>query len=124
MNCILRKKDIIVVIIIILNFMKKISQTLQNSLWEFDKKNINYESETLIVRAFIYWEIQDIKLIQKNVSQKRIIEIFQKNLSQIDAKSQNFWNIYFELKPLQNKPLSLYEQLNFPTFQRSFDSKK
>lgn len=100
--------------------MKNFSQTLLNSLWEFDKKNINYESEILITRALIYWEIDDIKLIQKNISNQKIIEIFQKNLSQIDAKSQNFWNLYFDLKPLQNKHLSLYEQLNFPTFQRSF----
>ncbi len=104
--------------------MKNFSQTLLNSLWEFDKKNINYESEILITRALIYWEIDDIKLIQKNISNQKIIEIFQKNSSQIDAKSQNFWNIYFWLKPLQNKPPSLYEQLNFPTFQRSFDSQR
>lgn len=100
--------------------MKKISQTLQNSLWEFDKKNINYESETLIIRAFMFWEIQDIKFIESKITTQKIIEIFRKNLSKIDAKSQKFWNMYFELKPLQNKPLSLYEQLNFPTFQRSF----
>jgi hypothetical protein len=100
--------------------MNNFSQTLQDSLWEFDKKNMNYESENLIIRAFMFWEIQDIKLIESKITRKKIIEIFQKNLSQIDVKSQNFWNIYFNLKSLKNKPLSLYEQLNFPTFQRSF----
>lgn len=50
-------------------------------------------------------------------------EIFQKHINDMDVKSKNFWEKYFQLA--SNTPnISMYDKLNTPLFSRSFGHNK
>jgi len=100
--------------------MIKTSKILKNSLWEYDFKKLKYDDEIVVLRALNFWEIEDVENIQSHIWKEKIIEIFKKNLNQIDSKSKNFWKIYFKIKNLNNNIISMYDKLNKPTFTRSF----
>ncbi|MDP2090215.1 MAG: hypothetical protein Q8K30_01335 [Candidatus Gracilibacteria bacterium] len=100
--------------------MIKISKILKKSLWEYDITNMNYNDEILIIRALNFGELSDIKIISKNIGEKKVLDIFLKNITNIDNKSKNFWEIYFNLKKISKPNISMYEQINKPIFKRSF----
>lgn len=102
--------------------MIQTSKILKNSLWEYDYEKLNYSDEIVVVRALSFWEIEDVLNILKHIWKDKLIEIFQKNLDQIDSKSKNFWKLYFDIETLDNN-ISMYDKLNKPTFTRSFGSK-
>ena len=99
--------------------MIQISKVLRNSLWEYDYEKFNYSDEIVIIRALNFWEIEDIENIINNTWRKRLIDVFQRNLDQIDPKSKNFWRLYFDIEILENNR-SMYDKLNKPIFTRSF----
>lgn len=95
------------------------SKVLKNSLWEYDYQKLHYSDEIVILRALNFWEIEDIQNIEHHIWKEKIIDVFQRNLNQIDRKSKNFWKIYFHIEIL-NDNKSMYDKLNTPTFTRSF----
>jgi hypothetical protein len=95
------------------------SKVLKNSLWEYDYQKLNYSDEIVILRALNFWEVEDIQNIEHHIWKEKIIDVFQRNLNQIDGKSKNFWKIYFHIEIL-NDNKSMYDKLNTPTFTRSF----
>lgn len=95
------------------------SKILKNSLWEFDYKKLNYSDEIVILRALNFWEVEDIQNIINHIWKEKVIDVFQRNLNQIDSKSKNFWKIYFGIEML-NDNKSMYEKLNKPSFTRRF----
>lgn len=97
----------------------KISKTLEKSLWEYDFKKLKYSDEIVIIRALNFWEIKDIKIIEKNIWKEKIINTLIKNINQIDSKSKNFWKLYFKIKNLNTNNISMYDKLNKPIFSRS-----
>lgn len=99
--------------------MIKTSKVLKKSLWECDYSKLNYNDEIVIIRALMFWEIEDVKNIINHISREKVIDIFKKNAKQIDIKSKNFWELYFNIKDLDNN-VSMYDKLNKPTFTRSF----
>lgn len=99
--------------------MIKISKILEKSLWEYDFKKLKYDDEIVIVRALNFWEIKDIKTIEKHIWKKQIINTLIKNINQIDSKSKNFWKLYFKIKNLDTNNISMYDKLNKPIFSRS-----
>lgn len=101
------------------NIMIKISKTLEKSLWEYDFKKLKYDDEIVIVRALNFWEIKDIKTLEKHIWKKQIINTLIKNINQIDSKSKNFWKLYFKIKILDTNNISMYDKLNKPIFSRS-----
>ena len=100
--------------------MIQVSNTLKNSLWEYDTAKLSYDDEIVVVRALNFWELEDIQTLKKHIGRKKIIQIFQKNLNNIDRKSQNFYKIYFKMKDYNTPQTSMYDKLNTPTFSRSF----
>lgn len=100
--------------------MIKVSKILKNSLWEYDFNKLDYNDEIVVLRALNFWEIEDIKNIQKHIWKEKIIEIIKKNSNQIDSKSKNFYRIYFKIKDFNNTNTSMYDKLNTPIFTRSF----
>lgn len=100
--------------------MIKVSKILEKSLWEYDLKKIKYSDEILIIRALNFWEISDIKKISKEIWEKKVVEILKTKKMNLDNKSRNFWEIYFKVKQTKYHNQSMYEQLNKPTFTRSF----
>lgn len=95
------------------------SKVLKNSLWEYDYDKLNYSDEIVILRALNFWEVEDIQNIANHIGAEKIIEIFQKNQNQIDAKSKNFWKLYFKIRSLDTN-IPMYDKLNKPIFTRSF----
>ena len=102
--------------------MIQTSKILKNSLWEYDYEKLNYSDEIVVVRALSFWELEDVLNIINHIWKDKLIEIFQKNLDQIDSKSKNFWKLYFDIETLDNN-ISMYDKLNKATFTRSFGSK-
>lgn len=100
--------------------LTNISSTLKNSLWEYDIQKLHFSDNIVIVRALNFWEISDINLIISNIWKQKFLDIFLKNTSSIDNKSLNFWKLFFDLKNLNIKNTSIYEQINTPIFTRSF----
>lgn len=99
--------------------MKRLSKNLKNSLWEYDFEKLEIQDEIVCVRAFCFWEISDIKLLENEIWKEKMKKIFLKNLDKIDKKSINFFKIYFKITNLENN-ISMYEKLNKPIFTRSF----
>jgi hypothetical protein len=67
-----------------------------------------------------FWEIEDVKNIEKHIWREELIKIFKKKLNEIDNKSRNFWRLYFNIKNLNITNTTMYDKLNKPIFTRSF----
>lgn len=100
--------------------MIQVSKVLEKSLWEYDISKLTYESEIVTIRALCFGEIDDIKLICKEIWSDKVRAIFIKNITEIDLKSQNFWKKYFQIDTENTHNQSMYDKLNTPIFSRSF----
>ncbi len=74
------------------------SKVLKNSLWEYEYNKINYWDDIVILRVLNFWKIEDIENTLNHVWKTKIINVFKKNINQINPQIKKFLEIIFQYK--------------------------
>jgi hypothetical protein len=71
----------------------------QSLFWDVDLAQLDSQvNKTFIVKRILgMGDLDDLHWALKFYGVKFLREIFMKSVSQLDAKSQNFWKIYFNI---------------------------
>ena len=60
-----------------LHMLQDLSPTLQSALWEYQEKNLRYDSHIVIIRALCFGEKKDIDTLIQHIGKEKIIHILQ-----------------------------------------------
>lgn len=88
-------------------------------LWDVDPSKVSLDSDLAIVRVLEFGDVDDVRVLFREVPKKKITDVFVRHFGEFDRKTQNYWNVIFDKNiPLTNT--SVYDRIDEPVFTRNF----
>jgi hypothetical protein len=99
-----------------------LNKEFKSILWEYDLKELDYNSDLVFVRSLTIWDRNHINYMKTKLWIEKFKDKFIKNIASLDKKTINYWGIVFwiDTKKYLNNTQSTNELLNKPVFTRNF----